>query len=146
MQLKEDHRDIATIVVLHGGRDASGNDVVATATNEEAAETYGRRGIVRAESQWTTLAFCQLRAQHLLAQYSKPERMVVLDAEPELVSLGDQVTFTSDSIGISDVFIVQGITFQHSSEEEERMIVELTNRNVNLADFVVQLMKNMERR
>jgi hypothetical protein len=56
------------------------------------------------------------------------------------------VTFTSDSIGISDVFIVQGITFQHSSEEEERMIVELTNRDVSLADFVVQLMKNIERR
>jgi len=144
MEYTEDWRQIATVIVLKGGKDASGVDIIVTVSDEEALKKYGKRIMILSETQWTTSLLCQLRALQLLANYSKPAITVCLDATPEIVNVGDAVAFKSTSMNVDDTFSLQSVTYEYG--EGETMTLELTNRAVTLADLLASLERQFEKR
>lgn len=144
MEYVEDWREIGTVIVLKGGKDGSGADIVVTVEDEDAIRKYGRRVLIFSEPQWKTSLLCELRALQLLSNYSKPSVTVRLDAEPEIINVGDAVAFKSSSMGVDDTFTAQSVSYEYT--EDEKMILELTNRSVTLADLLSALQRQIERR
>lgn len=141
-----DRRDMANTIILKGGQDAGGDNLVAVVHDEEAAGTYGRRVKVISESQWTTQVLCELRALQLLQNYKEPEERITIEAtSEEIVSVGEEVSYTSTTLDIDGVFQVVSVTYDYS-EDTDLVIVELSSRTADLAEFLVSIMRNLERR
>jgi len=145
-QYTVDRRDMGNTIVLKGGQDVAGDDLVATVHDEEAAGTYGHRIKVISESQWTTQVLCELRALQLLQNYKEPEERITIEAtSEEPVSVGEEVSYTSTTLDIDGVFQVVSVTYDYS-EDTDLVIVELSSRTADLAEFLVSIMRNLERR
>ena len=146
-QYTVDRRDMGNTIVLKGGQDVAGDDLVATVHDEEAAGTYGRRTKVISESQWTTQVLCELRALQLLQNYKTPEERITIEADLEdnLVNVGDEVTYISVTFGIDGTFQVVSVTYDYSADTD-LVTVELSNRTADLAEFLVSIMRNLEKR
>ena len=144
MEHTTDYRDLATVLKLRGGEDASGAQIVVVVSDEDAIKTHGKRMKVVSESQWTSLVLCQLRALQLLANYSKPAISITLDAEAEVLHVGDSKQFVSSSMEVNAAFTVQSVAYEYG--EGERMTVELTNRAVTLSDILAAIERQLERR
>jgi len=144
MEYTTDYRDLATVLKLRGGEDASGAQIVVVVSDEDAIETYGKRMKVLSESQWTTLVLCQLRALQLLANYSKPAISITLDAKAEVLHVGDSAQVLSGSMELDGSFTVQSVIYEYGPGD--RMTVELTNRAVTLSDILAAIERQLERR
>lgn len=144
MEYTTDYRGLATVLKLRGGQDTSGADIVVTVSDEEAVKTYGKRMKPVAESQWTSLVLCQLRALQLLVNYSKPAISITLDAKAEVLHVGDSVQVISSSMEVDDSFTVQSVVYEYGAGN--RMTVELTNRAVTLSDILAAIERHLERR
>jgi hypothetical protein len=141
-----DRRDMGNTVVLKGGQDAAGDNLVAVMHDEEAAGKYGSRIKVISESQWTTQVLCELRALQLLQNFKMPEERITIEAtSEEIVSVGEEVSYTSTTLDIDGVFQVVSVTYDYS-EDTDLVIVELSSRTADLAEFLVSIMRNLERR
>jgi hypothetical protein len=142
MSYAEDYRDLATILKLRGGTGILGNSVAVTVEDEEAIGLYGKQMKALAETQWTSKTICTIRANQLLDSYSEPAVNVVLDCEPEIVAVGDQIHFVSSSMAVDDYFTVRSIQYEYD-EGGERMTLELTNHVLSLADVVAGIEDNL---
>jgi hypothetical protein len=140
-----DYREIATIIVLKGGKDENGDDIVVQVENKTAIKQYGAWAKTISESVWTTETLAEARALQLLAYYSGPIVSVTLDAEPEVVSIGQSVTFVSSTLGIDDTFAIRNAGYTYS-RNSEIMILELANRLLTISDLFEALERNLERR
>jgi hypothetical protein len=141
-----DRRDMANTIILKGGQDAGGDNLVAVVHDEEAAGTYGHRIKVISESQWTTQVLCELRALQLLQNYKPPEERITIEADTEeIVNAGDEVSYISATFGIDGTFQVVSVTYDYSADTD-LVVVELSNRTADLAEFLVSIMRNLERR
>jgi hypothetical protein len=145
-QYTVDRRDMGNTIVLKGGQDVAGDDLVATVHDEEAAGTYGHRIKVISESQWTTQVLCELRALQLLQNYKEPEERITIEADTEeIVNAGDEVSYISATFGIDGTFQVVSVTYDYSAGTD-LVTVELSNRTADLAEFLVSIMRNLEKR
>jgi hypothetical protein len=141
-----DRRDMGNTIILKGGQDAGGDNLVAVVHDEEAAETYGHRIKVISESQWTTQELCELRALQLLQNYKTPEERITIEAtSEENVNAGEEVSYISATFDIDGVFQVVSVTYDYSADTD-LVIVELSNRTADLAEFLVAVMRNLEKR
>ena len=145
MDYTVDYRDMATVVVLKGGKDASGNDLVATVQDNIAIKAHGKKTKIFSEPQWTTSLLCQLRALQLLANYCEPLTTVVLDAESQLINVGDTVTFTSSTLGVEGSFLVESVSYEYGVSVEV-MHLQLSNRIATIADIITALSRAIEKR
>ena len=140
-----DYREIATTIILKGGKDASGNDIVVRVEDETAIKQYGAWAKVISESIWTTETLAQLRALQLLELYSGPLVSVTLDVEPESLSLGETVRFISATLAIDDYYTIRNASYSWT-RNGEALILELANRLLTLSDLFEALERNLERR
>jgi len=145
MDHTSDYREIATIVILKGGKDASGNDIVVRVEDEAAIRQYGAWAKVISESIWTTETLAQLRALQLLELYSGPLVSVTLDVEPESLSLGETVRFVSTTLATDDYYTIRNAAYTWS-RNGETLVLELANRFLTVSDLFEALERNLERR
>jgi hypothetical protein len=140
----EDYREIATMIVLKGGKDADGVDICVMVADEAAATQYGKRVSIFSESQWISVAMAELRGNQLLSVKKLPAIAITIQAPASAVRVGDIATLVSPTLGVNSNFIIQSVDFQEFGDTP--MTLQLTSIVPTILDFLNLIQRNLEKR